>query len=135
MRSPFPIFAAAAAIVSALARQAVGDTSASTPESDGPSPIPPISARLVEQYAMAGATDADIADRFLVDVEQVRERYQDVLRVARAVRRIGIHGQQSELARKHNGPMLTWLGRNELGQSLTPAEPGMPAPREEMEMN
>jgi hypothetical protein len=87
--------------------------------------------KLVEQLAYAGGTDAEIADRFLVDESVIANEFQLVLRKARAVRHIQIRGLQFDVAKKGNAPILTWLGRNELGQSLNPTSPGQPMPLEE----
>jgi hypothetical protein len=123
------LFTAAAAAIAGFIRMAIGDEPLNwVNPADQASAIPPITDRLVEQYAYAGATDQEIADRFLIDPADLRRDYPNILRVARAVRGIVIRGYQFDLARKLNGPMLTWLGRNELGQALTPALPGHPDP-------
>jgi hypothetical protein len=123
MKHLFAIVAAVAAVVAALIRLAVGDGDADLSESDEATPIPPITAKQVEKLAYAGASDRDIADRFLIDEARVREKYANVLIPARAVRRISLYGLQFDLARKLNGPMLIWLGKNELRQANRPEDP------------
>jgi hypothetical protein len=91
-------------------------------------PPPPLSPRLVEQYALAGCSDNEIADRFLIDPASLRRRFPDVLRAARAVRCVTLRRLQYDLARDSNSTMLIWLGRNELGQSLNPHQPGAAEP-------
>jgi hypothetical protein len=91
-------------------------------------PPPPLSAKLVEQYAYAGGSDGEIAARFLIDEGSLRRRFPDVLRAARAVRHLTLRKQQFDLAREGNATMLTWLGRNELGQSLNPSQRGEAEP-------
>lgn len=91
-------------------------------------PPPPLSAKLVEQYAYAGGSDGEIAARFLIDESSLRRRFADVLRAARAVRHLQLRKHQFDLAREGNTAMLTWLGRNELGQSLNPMQPGAAEP-------
>jgi hypothetical protein len=109
---------------------AFGNDNGALPASDSESatPIPPMTARRVEAYAYAGGTDTEIAERFGVDESTIRHEFADVLRVARARRRLALRGLQYELAKKLNGPVLMWLGRNELGQSNNPIQPGEPEP-------
>jgi hypothetical protein len=120
MKPFFSIVTASAAVVAGLIRLAINSENAGEAEGDRGSPVPRITAKLVEQLAYAGATDAEIADRFLVDEATMRQRYRDTLRVARALRRIALRSLQFDLARKLNVGILTWLGRNELGQTLNP---------------
>jgi len=128
MKHIFSIIAAAAAVVAGLIRLAVGD-GASPPVDNGAAVvIPPMTPGLIQKLAFAGATDTEIADRFLTDEIKVKSEFSRALRVARALRRISLRGLQFDLARKLNGPSLIWLGRNELGQSLNPATPGEPLP-------
>jgi len=100
-------------------------------DSDDGTFVPLISAKAVEKLAYAGGSDQEIADRFQVDVAFLRRRYSGVMRVARALRKLSIRGWQLDLARKLNGPMLMWLGRNELKQSNSPTEHGEPMPEVE----
>jgi hypothetical protein len=100
-------------------------------DSDEASPIPPMTPRLVEQYALAGGTDREIADRFLIDEETMRGAYGDVLRSNRALHNLNIRVKQYHAAVKDgNSTMLTWLGRNDLGQSTKPETPGEALPIE-----
>jgi hypothetical protein len=123
------LLAAAAAAVAGFIRAAIGyDQMHWIDPADQATAIPPISEKLVEQYAYAGATDREIADRFLIDPADLQRDYPNVLRVARALRSMSIRGLQYDLAKKLNGPMLTWLGRNELNQSLNPTAPGVAPP-------
>jgi hypothetical protein len=128
---PYQIITAAAAVVANLVRLLMDQPIWS--EADQASTVPMITPKQVEKLAYAGATDAEIADRFLLDESVVANDYRPVLRVARAVRRMQIRGAQFNVATKGNASMLTWLGRNELGQSLNPASPGerMPSIEEE----
>jgi len=128
MRYPSAILSAAAAAVAMLRSVTVGSDPAVNDSEDAASPIPRLTARRVEQLAFAGASDAEIADRFLVDPSDIATRYREVLRVARALRRISLRGLQYDAAKKLNASMLTWLGKNELGQSLSPAKPGEAMP-------
>ncbi len=91
--------------------------------------IPPLTASLVQKYAYSGASDVDIADRFLTTPEAIRFQFTDALRSARGLRRIMIHSYQTDLAKKANASILTWIGRNELGQSLTQTIQGKPEPK------
>lgn len=95
---------------------------------DAASYIPPITERKIENYAIIGGSDAEIADRFDVDPANLRADFETVLRTSRAVGRLSLRRAQYDLAMKGNGPMLTWLGRNLLGQSLDPQTPGEAEP-------
>src|SRR5437879_3687204 len=88
----------------------------------------PTAAR-VERLAIVGATDDDIADRFLVSVEWIRATYPDHLRRGRAIHRIAIRTAQFNQATKHGiVGMLIWLGRNILGQAIKPLSLGEEEP-------
>jgi hypothetical protein len=117
MKPLLSIITAAAAAIAALIRLSLGDDGFHWVDPDAASVPPPITPKLIERYAQAGVPDQVIADRFLVDVSLIQTEYADVLRSARAMRDIALRGCQLELARKLNGPMLVWLGKNELGQS------------------
>jgi hypothetical protein len=127
MKYPLAIITAAAAVVAAIIRSVIGDPPPAT-DPDAASPVPPITARQVENFAVAGGTDAEIADRFLKDPEFVAREYADVLRVARAQRKLHLRVAQFALAKKLNSPMLIWLGRNVLWQSNQPTEEGEAMP-------
>jgi hypothetical protein len=92
-------------------------------DSDEETPIPNLTAKAVVDAAYAGCTDHDIACRHLVTEEHIRERYAVDLEIARGNRAYVLRKAQFITALKGNGPLLTWLGRNELGQSLNPAPP------------
>ena len=129
MKYPPAIYTAAATAVTALVGSVVADALAVIDvDPDAASAVPLITARLVEKLALAGGTDREIADRFDVDIALIQEKYCRLLRTCRAVRSIALRGFQFDLAKKGNGPMLIWLGRNELGQSLNPTAPEEPLP-------
>ena len=97
----------------------------------------PATPTVVFQHAMAGCSDREIADRFGLAEADVRAAYAPELAAARAQRAFALRRAQTELATgvtagggkpAGNGPMLMWLGRNELGQSLSPAARGEPEP-------
>jgi len=90
--------------------------------------IPELTAALVESFAYAGCTDREIADRFLVDESVIRRDFGPVLTATRALRKFTVRRAQFDAARDGNATMLTWLGRNELGQSLSPQQPLEPEP-------
>jgi hypothetical protein len=92
-------------------------------DSDEDTPIPKLTAKAVVDAAYAGCTDHDIARRHLVTEEHIRERYAADLEIARGNRAYVLRKAQFVTALKGNGPLLTWLGRNELGQSLSPQQP------------
>ncbi len=126
MRHPhqWPIISAAMAAVSQLVDKATQQLQIITEAS----PIPPLTPRQVESFAYSGCTDKEIADRFLVDEIFIREQFADVLRATRAARAATIRRGQLDIAKNGNVSMLTWLGRNELGQSLNPTPPGEAEP-------
>jgi hypothetical protein len=65
-----------------------------------------------------------MADRHLVSEEMIRSRFPDELRRGWAKHRIGIRQAQWTYAIKKGGAaLLTWLGRNSLGQSYDPVKP------------
>ena len=83
-------------------------------------------------WAYNGCTDREIADRFQLAEAELRQRFAAVLAVARALRAYAIRkGQTDAATAKANVPMLTWLGRNELGQSHSPTAHGEPEPEVE----
>ncbi len=83
----------------------------------------------VQSYAYNGCTDREIADRFGLAEADVRATFGAVLAMARSVRAYALRKAQTDLATgKGNAAMLTWLGRNELGQALHPAGGGEPEP-------
>lgn len=96
---------------------------------DGPDP-PAMTADGVASLAYHGCSDREIADRFDADEAEVRRRFRRVLRVNRGIRAYKLRRAQTDLAvgDKPAAAMLTWLGRNELGQGLSAAEPGTDVP-------
>lgn len=128
MRYPLAIFTAAAAALAAIIQSIVGDSEPKV-DPDAAAEIPQITPRLVERFAMIGGTDAEIADRFLKDESEIRREYRDVLRSGRAAHHLAIRHFQFEAAKKLNATALTWLGRNCLGQSNSPTNPGEAEPR------
>ena len=90
-------------------------------------------------YAYAGCTDREIADRFGLAEAGVRATYAEVLTKSRAARAFSLRKAQTDLAAgpagggkaAGNASLLTWLGRNELGQSLSPTARGEPEPEVE----
>ena len=98
------------------------------PGPDDPSEVPEPTAHRVEHYSILGGTEAEIADRFDVDPAALRADFERVLKVSRAMHKLSVRKAQYELALKGNGPMLIWLGRNVLGQSLNPQTPGEAEP-------
>ena len=103
------------------------------PPLDAPQPTEPIlvpeaTAVEVQKLAYCGCTDREIAARYQIDEAVIRTRFAPELSTARAMRSFALRKAQFDLARDGNGPMLTWLGRNELGQTLNPATPGVPEP-------
>jgi len=71
----------------------------------------------VEKYAGMGASDGDIADILGISEEKLVRRYRKVLRHVRALRRIHLHQAQFTTAMKGNATLLTFLGKQELGQN------------------
>lgn len=91
------------------------------PEPDAPTPIPPLTGRRVEEYAVMGGTDEEIAARFLVEPELIRARFADVLRSGRALHALLLRAAQfNDATRELSTAMLTFLGRNVLGQTNNP---------------
>jgi hypothetical protein len=127
MNLSFIILIASAAIVLFAGMMWVV-TGEPNPSDDWASPIPKMTAKLVEQYAYAGGTNAEIADRFLSDEAHIADRYRHILRSVRAQRKIHIRSLQFDLAKKLNASMLIWMGRNDLGQSTDPPPPEEPMP-------
>ena len=135
MKSPLGwqmIMAMAGAVLTAAKVKAgnePGDPPLPKPEPETASPIPPLNDHWVEKYAVIGGTDDEIADRFLVDVEKIQTQYADVLRSSRALNKLTLRSAQFNAAvKKTNGTLLTWLGRNVLGQSLSPQQHGVEMP-------
>ncbi len=94
----------------------------------------------IQAYAYHGCTDREIADRFGLAEADVRGQFAAVLSTARGQRAFALRRAQTELATgttagggkaAGNATLLTWLGRNELGQALSPAARGEPEPEVE----
>jgi hypothetical protein len=92
-------------------------------DSDDDTPIPNLTAKAIVDAAYVGCTDHDIARRHQVTEEHIRERYAIDLEIARGNRAYALRKAQFVTALKGNASLLTWLGRNELGQSLSPQQP------------
>jgi hypothetical protein len=89
-------------------------------------PIPPLTAKQVEVFAYCGCTDREIADLFMISELHLLDRFGLDLMTIRARRKYDLRKAQFDLAKTGDGghaQMLTWLGRNELGQSLNPQQP------------
>jgi hypothetical protein len=89
-------------------------------------PIPPLTAKQVEVFAYCGCTDREIADLFMISELHLLDRFGLNLMTIRARRKYDLRKAQFDLAKTGDGghaQMLTWLGRNELGQSLNPQQP------------
>ena len=105
------------------------------PSPDDLTPARPTPAA-VQAYAYYGCTDPEIADRFGLAEADVRGQFAAALSVGRGQRAFALRRAQTELAIGPAGggkpaghaTLLTWLGRNELGQSLTAAAKGEPEP-------
>jgi hypothetical protein len=92
--------------------------------------LDPIDPEKVQSLAAAGATDTDIAEYFRRSVATIQRRFAKRLLAGRARRRISIRQAQNKLALvKGNASMLTWLGKNELGQADRPIVQDEPEPR------
>jgi hypothetical protein len=105
------------------------------PSADELAPIQPTQ-QLIRSYAFVGCTDREIADRFGLTEPDLRQTFAATLALARGHRAFAIRRAQTELATgpagggkaPGNANMLTWLGRNELGQSLSPTLRGEAEP-------
>jgi hypothetical protein len=89
-------------------------------------PLPPLTAKQVEVFAYCGCTDREIADLFMISESYLLDRFGVNLITIRARRKYDLRKAQFDLAKTGDGghaQMLTWLGRNELGQSLNPTTP------------
>ena len=126
MKNSIPLFTAAAAALAALIRQ-VMEAPFFFPD-DQAAEIPRMTPKLVQQYVLMGGRDQDIADRFLVDIDEFRRQFAPVLRSTRGYRKIHLLSMQFESAKKLCPTMLIFLGKNELGQSNNPTQPGEPEP-------
>ena len=62
---------------------------------------------------------------------RAQAHYADVLRATRAFRAFVIRRKEFEVAKDGSSSMLTWLGRNELGQSGQSVKPAIHLPIEE----
>ena len=96
---------------------------------DDATPIPPLTERAVEEHVRAGGTDAEIAALFDVELETFQQLFKPLLARVRAQRVLKLRETQTTAALEGNVALLTWLGRNELGQSASPEKPGEPEPK------
>jgi hypothetical protein len=78
--------------------------------------IPQIDPQQVRGLALSGATDGEVADFFSITVEVLRQNFGAILVQARAARRISLRKRQTVVAADGSVPMLTFLGKHELGQ-------------------
>jgi hypothetical protein len=83
--------------------------------------LPPDLSGQIRSLALHGAKDRDIADYLGISLADL-QKYDEVLIVARATRRITFHKKQTALAIEGNTSMLSLLGKHELGQTQTPAD-------------
>ena len=114
--SPWPLLSAFFALAAAITGDAEHDP-------DDVTLVPAATAKAVYDAAYSGCTDLEIAGRHLVSQQHIRNHYAEDLEVARANRAYMLRKAQTVTALKGNAPLLTWLGRNELGQSLNPEQP------------
>jgi hypothetical protein len=88
-----------------------------------------LNSETIEKYATYGCTEQEMADRFLVSEEFIRTRFPDELRRGWARHRISIRkAQWSYAIAKGGAALLTWLGRNSLGQTQLPEKPTLAEP-------
>lgn len=85
-----------------------------------------IDAKEVERMANAGASNVVIADFFGVDESTIRERFPEIVKKARAERRLKLLELQWKCAQSGNVAMLIFLGKNELAQSDKPGDVEQP---------
>jgi len=79
----------------------------------------------VEQLAMVGCTDAEIADKFLLDEDEITLRYALALRRGRAIGAVALRKAQFVSAvNETSSSLLVWLGKNRLGQCNDPGKKG-----------
>jgi hypothetical protein len=100
--------------------------SSQEPDDDEGHALPALSAKQVEVFAYCGCTDREIADLFMISEPYLLDRFGANLVTIRARRAYDLRKAQFDLAKTGDGghaQMLTWLGRNELGQSLSPQQP------------
>jgi hypothetical protein len=84
-----------------------------------------IDAAEVERMANAGAPNTMIADALGVDEATIRSRFPEIVKKARAQRRLKLLEMQWKCAESGNVAMLIFLGKNELSQRDKPeAEDG-----------
>jgi hypothetical protein len=94
---------------------------ATAADSDDGNPLPRLTTKMVEQFAYYGCTNEEIANLFLISESHLLDRYELNLIAIRAKRIYDIRRAQFEVSvKKLNPQMLTWLGRNEMNQSLEP---------------
>ncbi len=81
----------------------------------------PIDIKQVENLALLGLANEDIADILGVSASTVRRRFKALLAKSRGNRRAILRKYQWEAAKKGSASVLIWLGKNELGQRSDPA--------------
>lgn len=75
-----------------------------------------IDERIVRAMAMVGGTMQEIAEYFHCSDTVIQRRFGDVVREARAGRKLKLRQAQYQLALAGNATMQIWLGKQELGQ-------------------
>jgi hypothetical protein len=70
----------------------------------------------VQRWVLKGATNRDIADRLGISQRRLRKELRLELRRWRAIRRIRLRALQWKQAKSGSVPILTLLGKDELGQ-------------------
>lgn len=75
-----------------------------------------IDERIVKAMAMVGGTTQEIAEFFGCSDTVIQKRFGDVVRAARAGRKLRLRQAQYQLAIAGNATMQIWLGKQELGQ-------------------
>jgi hypothetical protein len=96
--------------------------------------MPEISAEIVQKYARLGLKTSEIAALLESTAEDLRARFSPQLTLGNAEYKRDLRAWQYALAQSKNGPMLIWLGKNELAQTDRPVQPGLPEPEVDPEM-
>lgn len=75
-----------------------------------------IDERIVRAMALVGGTNGEIAAHFGCSETLIQKRYGEMIREARASRKIRLRQRQYQKALEGDTGMLIWLGKQELGQ-------------------
>jgi hypothetical protein len=78
---------------------------------------PSIDEQQVRGMALTGARNQEIADVLGLDVNKLAARFGLVIKQARASRAMSLRKKQTAVALEGNVPMLTFLGKHDLGQN------------------